>query len=133
MRAITLLVVVPIALAACGTGGDQRQARATVERFYDAIRRHQGGAACAQLSAGTAAQLASQSGRSCASTITRLSYDGGAVVRAQVFVVNAKVDLRNDESAFLSREPSGWKLTAVGCKAADGKPRDRPYDCELEG
>ena len=47
-------------------------------------------------------------------------------------MTNAKADLSGGESAFLSREPDGWRLTAIGCKAETRKPRDRPFDCELE-
>lgn len=116
----------------CGTGDDRDQAAGVVERFYDALRADDGAGACRQLSAAAVAQLESRSGRSCASVVTRLPFEGGAVVKSEVFVTSARVQLRNDESAFLDREPTGWKLTAVGCRAEDGKPRHRPLDCELE-
>jgi len=50
----------------------------------------------------------------------------------EVFATNAKVDLSSGESAYLSPEPAGWKLSAIGCKPEEGKPRDRPLDCEVE-
>jgi len=40
--------------------------------------------------------------------------------------------LSSTESAYLSEEPDGWKLSAVGCLPKEGKPRDRPLDCEVE-
>jgi hypothetical protein len=49
-----------------------------------------------------------------------------------VFVTNAKVELTGGDSAFLNREPAGWRLTAVGCKAEQGDPKDTPLDCEVE-
>ena len=52
--------------------------------------------------------------------------------RAEVFVTNARVEVAGGESAYLGREPTGWKLTAVGCKPADGKPAARPLECEVE-
>lgn len=36
------------------------------------------------------------------------------------------------ESVFLDKGPDGWKLSAIACKVEDGKPRDRPLDCEVE-
>jgi hypothetical protein len=119
-------------LAGCGTGDDRAQAQAVVERFYDALRHDRGAEACAQLSASTVSNLESQTRQPCRSVITRLDYEGGAITRAEVYITNAKVDLRSGESAFLGREASGWKLTAVGCRAVEGKPTARPLQCEAE-
>ena len=76
--------------------------------------------------------LEGDTGQSCEAVITRLEYDGGAIVDVNVYVTNAKVDLRSGESAFLDREPAGWKLTAVGCEPELGGPRDVPFDCQAE-
>lgn len=119
-------------LTACGTTDDQEQARATVERFYDAVRRDDAGAACNELGENTVKELESQTGQSCEGVVTRLDYAGGAIVSTQVYVTSAIVDLRNGESAYLDREPSGWKLSAVGCKPEEGRPKHRPLDCEVE-
>jgi hypothetical protein len=132
MRSALALIIVAALTAGCGTSDDRDQARAVVERFYDAVRDHRAEVACAQLSAATVKQLESQTSQSCTGVITRLELDGGAITDARVFITNAKVDLRSGESAFLDREPSGWKLTAIGCKPEEGKPRDRPLDCEVE-
>ena len=130
-RACTLLLAV-LVLAGCGTSDDRDQARATVERFYDAIRAERGEAACAELVDATVEALEDQSGQECREVVTRLDYGGGAVERTEVFVTNAKVDLRDDESAFLEREPEGWKISAVACRSAEGRPRSRPFECEAE-
>ena len=132
------VTIVALALAAgallggCGTGDDEQQARAVVERFYDAVRHDRADEACAQLSSDTVKELESQTQQSCRGVITRLEYEGGAIVGVHVFATSAKVELRNGESAFLDREPEGWRLSAVGCKPEKGKPRDRPFDCEAE-
>ena len=34
--------------------------------------------------------------------------------------------------AVTALELSGWKIGAVGCRPEEGKPRDRPLDCEVE-
>ena len=70
-----------------------------VERFYDALRQERPEIAWRQLSAAAVAQLESQSGQACAKVIDRLGKNGGAIVAVEVYLTNAKVDLRNDESA----------------------------------
>ena len=121
-----------VGVSGCGTSGDRQQARAVVERFYDAVREDDGQAACAQLGQSLREQVESQSGQPCRAAITRFEYEGGAVVSAEVYVTNAKVDLRSGESAFLAQESGAWKLSAIACTAEDGKPADRPFDCEAE-
>lgn len=127
-----VFAALPLLLGACGTGEDRTQAEGVVERFYAAIEREDGQAACDQLSATAAAQLESQSGQACREVVTRLELDPGPVHRTEVFVTTAKVDLEGGDSLFLGREPTGWKLTAIGCKPEQGKPADRPFECELE-
>lgn len=121
-----------LTLGACSASDGRARAVTTVERFYDAIRGGRGEDACSLLSAPAFEQIESQSGQPCRDVIARLRYGGGTIVDAEVFVTNAKVDMLGGESAFLSQEPAGWKLTAVGCRAEAGKPRDHPLDCELK-
>ena len=133
MRAIAIVALaVAVAVAGCGTADDREQVRDVGERFYDAVRAGDGQGACDQLSAAAVSQLESQSGQRCREVVTRLRFEGGAIVQAEVFMTNAKVDLRNGESAFLGREPTGWKLTAIGCRPEDGKLTHRPYECEAK-
>jgi hypothetical protein len=132
LRIVAAVVVIAGPVSACGVDEDRSDARATTERFYEAIRQDDGEAACEELAEDTVKQLESQSGQSCADVVTRLEYEGGAIDRVDVYATNAKVDLSSGESAFLSPEPDGWKLSAIGCKPEEGKPRDRPLDCEVE-
>ena len=132
MRARWLLPFAFVAVAGCGTADDRDEARVVVERFYDAVRDDRPEEACTQLAESALEQLESQTGRECKDVIVRLEYEGGAVVDAHVYITNAKVDLTSGESAFLDREPTGWKLSAIGCKVQGGNPRDRPFDCEVE-
>ena len=132
-RRLPIAVTVALLLAAgCGTSDDRDEARATTERFYDAIRQDDGEAACEQLGQSLLEQVESQTKGSCPGVITRFEYDGGTVVSTEVYITNAKVDLSSGESAFLSREADGWKLSALACEAEKGKPADRPFECEVE-
>ncbi|MDQ3740316.1 MAG: hypothetical protein M3389_05150 [Actinomycetota bacterium] len=133
MRRIALLFVVALTCAGCGTSEDQDEARAVVDRFYRAIEGDEGEAACVELGDSLLEQVESQTGQPCSEAITGFDYEPGAIAAAQVFVTNAKVDLRTGESAFLSREADGWKLSAIACKAESGKPADRPFECEAAG
>jgi hypothetical protein len=130
---VILLFVVSVPLwAGCGTAGDRADATTVTERFYDAIRSDDGAAACEQLSDAVVKQLESQSGEPCEDAVTGLEYDGGEISAVEVYATNAKVDLTSDESGFLSLEPDGWRLSAIGCKPEEGEPRDHPLDCEVE-
>jgi hypothetical protein len=131
MRLAVSLLLLAL-LAGCGTSDDREQARATVERFYAAVGSGDAEAACAELGESLREQVESQTGEPCRVAITSFDYEGGAIDRVQVFVTNAKVDLDSGESAFLGREPDGWRLTALACKAERGKPADRPFECEAE-
>ena len=130
MRLLGLVAVV-VALAGCGTADDREAARTTTERFYAAFRHHDGALACRQLSAAAAQQLSQQESKPCPQAVTGLSLKGGSVVGVEVYVTNAKVDLAEHVSTFLSRSPSGWKIDALSC-AHDDKPADHPFNCELE-
>src|SRR5215213_3144487 len=108
---LPLLLTAALLAGGCGTSDDREQSRATVERFYDAIRHDDAEAACEELGESLLEQVESQTQQSCRGVITRFEYDGGSIERAQVFITNAKVDLDSGESAFLSRENDGWKLS----------------------
>jgi hypothetical protein len=131
LAALALLVLVG-AGAGCGVRDDRRQVRAVTDRFSSAIASKDGAAACAALSEDTAKQIESQESKPCPSAIVGLGLPTSRAVRVQIFLTSAKVDLAGGATAFLGRTKSGWKLSAIGCKAAQGKPRDRPFECEVE-
>ena len=131
-RAAIAGLAAALLLAGCGTADDRDEARSVVATFYDAIRSDDGDAACAQLSESLLEQVESQTQQACPDVITRFDYEGGAIVAAEVYITNAKVDLRSGESAFLGQEPDGWRLSAIACKPEQGKPADRPFECEAE-
>ena len=132
MRSSAAVIAAACLLAGCGTADDREQARGVVERFYAAVEAGRGEEACALLSPAAADQLESQTGQSCDGVITRLELAGGGVADVHVYAVGAKVDVRGGESAFLSRAPGRWQLTAIGCRPAAGPPTETPMDCEVE-
>jgi hypothetical protein len=125
-------ILCAVAVAGCGVSDDEAEVRDVAERFYEAIRGDDGDAACELLSAEAVKALEGQTGQKCDDVITRLEYEGGDVEAAVVYVTNAKVETSAGESAFLAEEPDGWRIVAVACKPELGKPRDRPFECEVE-
>jgi hypothetical protein len=133
-RALTAAVLAGVVLAATGCGQDASRAdvRAVAGRFYAAIASHDGSAACAQLSADTVKAVEQEEQGACAGAIAGVGLVPSRVVRVAVYVTNAKVDLANGASAFLEQTATGWKLSALGCRAVDGDPRQHPLSCTVE-
>jgi hypothetical protein len=130
-RSLALLALALVA-AGCGRNGDRAEAQAVTARFLIALERGDGTLACAQLSPDTRAALEDEEGKPCREAVGSLGLRASSVTRLQLYVTNAKADLANGDSAFLSQGAQGWRLAAVGCRPARGKPADAPYDCALE-
>jgi len=124
--------LVALGLAGCGQGGDQTAVRRVTAGFVTAYEAHSGGRACALLARDTRAELVQEEGKACADAVTGLQLEGGAVVRVDVEITNARVVLSSGESAFLSRTTNGWRLSALGCRPDRGPASHVPLDCELE-
>ena len=131
---VLLACLLSVTLAGCGLGGSAQteEVAGIAERFYSAIEAEDGERACDLLSQDTLEQLEGQSQQRCPAVITRLDFQPAPVKAAHVFITSAQVRLANDELAFLAREPEGWKLTAIGCQPARGRPHEHPADCELK-
>jgi hypothetical protein len=121
-----------LGVAGCGRGDDRAAVRAVTARFFAGLSSQEGRAACAQLSLSTRAQLQSQEQKACSKAVTALELQRGAVMRVEIYLRSAAVELSSGETAFLDQGKQGWRLSAVGCRPENGKPADRPYDCELE-
>ena len=132
MRSLVPMLSLAVALSGCGVAPDSDEVQAVTVSFYDALRDDRGRDACELLGEATVQALESQESRPCREAITALGHDGGDIANVHVFVTSAKVDLSTGESVFLNREPGGWKLSALACRVEDGKPRDRPLDCQVE-
>jgi hypothetical protein len=117
-----------VALVGCGTGGSERDAKATVERFYAALQSRNGAAACAELTNGARSSLEQQEKEPCAKAIVSLQLSPASPSGAQVIVTSAIVRTDKGETAFLDQTSAGWRISDAGCKKNPGQT----YDCELE-
>jgi hypothetical protein len=126
------LVLLSLGLAGCGGSGDRAAATGVAERFFAAVGSGDGATACGLLSVDTRNKLEQDEQMPCREAIGDVQIQPGALAGVEVFSINAKADLANGDSAFLSLTEDGWRLSAVGCKPADGPPSDVPMDCELE-
>ncbi len=74
----------------------------------------------------TLEQLEEQAGVPCADAIADLPPAGGEVQRVEVWGGDAQVRL-GDDTVFLTRTSTGWRIAAAVCS-----PRpEGPYDCEV--
>jgi hypothetical protein len=120
-----------LVLAGCGQSDDRATVRSTTERFLSAYEAKQGAVACGVLASDTRKAIESQESKPCPQAIGSVQVSGGPVLHVKVAVTSAKVDLAGGESFFLSEQASGWRISALGCRATT-TPADTPYDCELE-
>jgi hypothetical protein len=126
MRRIAPLAGLALALAGCGTGGARTQARAAVERLYAAYHRHDGRAACAQLSPDLRSQLVEDESVGCARAVLKLRLRGSTAAAVRVYATSAQVVLAHGDTVFLGDSPLGWRIDAVGCRSQGAGP----YACE---
>ena len=119
------------ALAACGTADRERDAAAVSERFHAALETGDGQAACEELSEETASKLEQQAGKPSEEAVLGLELPkGGTVTVREVEERSAYTELSAGGADFLDEGPTGWKISAAGCRPT---APDRPYECLLEG
>jgi hypothetical protein len=127
---VAVAVVVLAMAGACGTPSERRDGvTAQVARFERALEAGQRELLCAALAPATREELEQSAKRRCAQAIgEQILPAAGAVRRVDVHGEQARVVLDHD-TVFLARFPTGWKVTAAGCR-----PRpQRPYQCEIKG
>jgi hypothetical protein len=130
-RPAVVACLLAAALAACGTAERERDAAAVTERFHAALEAGDGQAACEQLSEDTAAKLEQQEEKPCEDAILGLELPkGGAVTVRQVEVRSAYTELSAGGADFLNEGPTGWEISAAGCRPT---APEQPYECLLEG
>jgi hypothetical protein len=128
---VLLLVACAItALAGCGASDRKPDAAGVAERFQAALEKHDGAAACAELSDETKSKLEQQEKSPCEQSIFRIQLpEGGIADKTSVYITSASVDLTTGGTTFLDEGPDGWKISAAGCELTTA---DQPLQCELE-
>jgi hypothetical protein len=133
VRPITIvLVVLALVAGGCGRADDRATVGTVTDTFFSALGSGDSDKACEQLSPDTRTQLESEEKSDCRDAVTKLELEPGSVVKVEVDVQSAAVELSSGETAFLDQLQEGWRLSAVGCKPYSGARADGPYDCELE-
>lgn len=123
--------LIAAALAACGTADRERDAAGVTERFHAALDANDGQAACEELSEETASKLEQQEEKPCEEAILGLELPkGGTVTVHEVEERSAYTELSAGGADFLDEGPTGWKISAAGCRPT---APDQPYECVLEG
>jgi hypothetical protein len=122
------LLPLVLVTAGCGTSADREQARRATQTLYAAAQRHDGTTACAQMSPSLRAQLVSDEGGPCARAVLKLDLRGRTPDKVEVYATNALVALVGGDTVFLSDGREGWRVDALGCRAAG----PGPYDCEAK-
>jgi hypothetical protein len=129
MRAgVAALAVLVLALSGCGTASSEHDARGSVQRFFAALSRHDGEAACHELSEETASAVAEDEKKPCGDAVLSLGLPTAPITKVSVYIDSAQAKLQGGGAVFLDETPTGWKVSAAGCKPQPGKP----YDCDLE-
>src|SRR3954447_24970251 len=126
-RAAALTVLV-LALPGCGTSSSEHDARGSVQRFFAALSRHDGQAACHELAEETASAVADDEKKPCGEAVLSLGVPTAPITKVSVYMDSAQAKLQGGGAVFLDETPRGWKVSAAGCKPQSGKP----YDCDLE-
>jgi hypothetical protein len=117
-----------LALAGCGRGGSEDAARDSVERFFAALERDDGRAACQELAPETASAVAQDEKKPCGDAVLSLGIASAPIDQVRVYVDAAQARLAGGDAVFLDETTAGWRISAAGCRPQPAKP----YDCELE-
>jgi hypothetical protein len=125
---LAVVAVLVLALSGCGTASSEHDARGSVQRFFAALSRHDGDAACHELSEEAASSVASDEKKPCGQAVLSLGIGSARIKNLSVYMDSAQAKLQGGGAVFLDQTPKGWKISAAGCKPQPGKP----YDCDLE-
>ncbi|WP_436771029.1 hypothetical protein [Yinghuangia sp. YIM S09857] len=130
LRTIALAAILG-ALGGCASLTERRDdAAEAAARFEQALRAGDLPAACAALAPATREELEQNAKAACADALPGQELpDAGAVRRTNVHGDQARAVFDGD-TLFLARFPSGWRVTAAGCRE---QPGDRPYNCTVKG
>lgn len=125
-----MAVVLAVAVSACGSLSDRREdVGETVARFEEALDSGRHAYTCAALAPRTREEVEQSAGSRCEQAVGEQQLlSGGGLRQVDVYGDQARAVLAED-TLFLSRFPTGWKVTAAGCAE---RPK-QPYQCEIKG
>jgi hypothetical protein len=106
--------------------GDKKGARSTAQEFLTDVEHGDGQRAC-DLAVPDAASGLESGDSKCSEEILKLGLKGGTPGHTELWGDRALVRV-GDDTVFLARWGSGWRVTAAGCTERSG----RPYECEVE-
>jgi hypothetical protein len=116
-------------VASAGCAVSTSPAASVAKSFYAAVADSDWTTACGYLAPETKAALEQSAGTACASALAEEDLaDPGPVGKAETFGTMTQVRFAED-TVFLARFRSGWKVMALECAPVTG----HPYDCRLEG
>jgi hypothetical protein len=125
---VALLSVLPVLLISTGCAAARPDAAASVTRFYEAYRQHDGARACALLTPAARKEVAAAAHDTCARGVVAEKLPRpGAPRSTKVFGDQAQVRMGGD-TAFVARVTGRWQVRAIGCT----RRQDAPYECEVE-
>jgi hypothetical protein len=113
-----------VLLSGCGnlSAGDVESAASAFAAADDAAR-------CDLLAPSTLAALIQEESAPCEEVIGDVPIGAGEVTSVAVWGEEAQAKLA-DDTLFLTRTSSGWRVMAAACTA---QGENKPYDCQLEG
>ena len=118
------LAAAALLLAGCGGLSDDEVGRVAAD-----FAAGDPGERCALLAPGTLAALMGEESSSCEEALEQVPLGSGEVTEVQVWGEEAQAKLR-DDTLFLTRTSSGWRVMAAACRAQGA---EKPYDCQVEG
>ena len=97
--------------------------------FYAAVAERDGPGACGLLAPETRSELEQSEGKACSAAVLDQHVPEAGEIRAtSVYGTMAQVRYDQD-TVFLARFPSGWKVMAAACS----KTSSARYECEVKG
>ena len=126
---VFVVVAAVAATAVSGCSASPAPARAVADRFYRSVEASDWSAACTYLAPDTRAELVQSTGKPCPAALASEAPSApGAVGRSVEYGTMTQVRYQQD-TVFLARFQTGWKVMAAGCSPVAG----HPYDCQLQG
>src|SRR3954454_20213469 len=101
MRArMAVVAVALLALSGCGTSSSEHDAHGSVQRFFAALSRHDGDAACHELAEETASAVADDEKKPCGAAVLSLGLPTAPIRKVSVYMDSAQAKLVGGGAVF---------------------------------